>query len=165
MMKIILIPLIIVLMLSVGSCGGDDTCPESDKFCHSHDGLNWSDASSDTINWDEAVEYCKDLGGRLPTISELRTLIQNCPATETGGECGVTDSCLSSSACRDSSCDGCSGGSSNHGKYSVFGDTGFFWSSSVLSDILDLAWRVDLSCGRVDFNHQIYFDLNVRCVQ
>lgn len=73
---------------------GECLCPESNKFCHSHDYLSWSDKAIEKMNWDDAIKYCEDLGGRLPTIDELRTLIQNCPATETGGECGVTEGCL-----------------------------------------------------------------------
>jgi hypothetical protein len=132
-MNKVLISLMITMMFFVGSCGVDTgdtgntgdtvdtgntgntgntgdsgaTCTGSDKFCHSHDGLNWSDASSNKMTWDEAITYCENLGGRLPTISELRTLIQNCPGTETGGECGVTDDCLSSDDCRTDPCDGC----------------------------------------------------------
>ena len=96
MNRVLILTAILLLSVVMISCGGDDnsddtgntgvTCTGSDKFCHSHDGLNWSDASNDSMNWYDAVEYCKDLGGRLPTISELRTLIQNCSATETGGE-------------------------------------------------------------------------------
>ncbi|MFO7735877.1 MAG: hypothetical protein R6W70_06625, partial [bacterium] len=43
----------------------------------------------DKMNHHEATAYCEDNGWRLPTISELRTLIQNCPDTKAGGVCGV----------------------------------------------------------------------------
>ena len=166
------------------SCGGDDgnsgdtgdtgdtgntgntgaTCTGSDKFCHSHDGLNWSDASSDYMIWDDAVTYCENLGGRLPTISELRTLIQNCPATETGGGCGVTDECLSYDDCyNEPSCFGCELDAS--GKCSVFGDTDWFWSSSELSGYADNAWRVCLGSGYVSYNDKGDYLYNVRCVK
>jgi len=139
-----------------------DTCTGSDKFCHSHDGLDWSDASSGLMTWDDAVTYCENLGGRLPTISELRTLIQNCSATETGGECGVTDSCLSWDDCWNESCNGCEYDES--GKYSVFGDTYWFWSSSVRSDSAVLAWRVRFGNGNVN-NSPRGSKRNGRCVR
>jgi len=147
----------LVCVSDTGNTGA--TCTGSDKFCHSHDGLNWSDASSDYMTWDEAITYCENLGGRLPTISELRTLIQNCAATETGGECGVTDDCLSYD-CWNDPCDGCEYDES--GKYSVFGDTYWFWSSSELSDAAGLAWSVDFVNGHVYYVSYYFY---VRCVR
>jgi len=163
-MKRVLISLMFVLLFVVGSCGGDDKGNTGNNFPNEHDGLNWSDASSSSMNWDAAVDYCKNLGGRLPTISELRTLIQNCPATETGGECGVTDSCLSYDDCKNDSCDGCEYDES--GKYSVFGDTHLFWSSSELSDFPFRAWVVYFSLGHVlEGNSSKSYNGNVRCVR
>jgi len=169
-MKKIIFAVIIISAIMLVSCGGDDsseksglgeTCTGSDKFCHSHDGLNWSDASSSSMTWNEAITYCEDLGGRLPTISELRTLIQNCPGTETGGECGVTDSCLSSGDCWNDPCDGCE--YDETGKYSVFRDIYWFWSSSGQSGNADNAWYVDFVYGFVSYSYKgSYF--NVRCV-
>jgi hypothetical protein len=136
----------------------EDTCPENNKFCHYHDDLKWSDISAYSMTWDASLNYCKDLGGRFPTISELRTLIQNCPVTETGGSCGVNDSCLFSS-CHNSNCDGC--GANNSGIYSVFGDNSVVWSSSLSSDVPNYAWSVDFGRGSIAINtDKIY----VRCV-
>ncbi|HPM47251.1 MAG TPA: DUF1566 domain-containing protein [bacterium] len=170
-MKIILIPLIIILMLSVGSCGeintGDsgntgNTGDTGDNFPNEHDGLNWSDASSDSMPWDEAITYCENLGGRLPTISELRTLIQNCPGSETGGECKVADDCLSFEGCYSDQCNGCE--KTNSGKYSVFGDTYWFSSSSETSEYTDFAWHVSFNGGQVG-NSGKNSSFYVRCVQ
>ncbi|HPS31768.1 MAG TPA: DUF1566 domain-containing protein [bacterium] len=131
------------------------TCPDNDKFCHFHDGLNWSDVSSDEMTWYDAVNYCKDLGGRLPAISELRTLIQNCHSTETGGGCGVTDSCLSYEDCYDESlCYSCKYDEANPGKYSVFGDTDWLWSSSEPSGYYASAWYVGFYFGNVNYDNE-----------
>lgn len=96
--------------------------------------LKWSKIAPKPMMWNEAKKYCENLNEdgysdwELPTISELRTLIKNCPLTEAGGECKVTDSCLSYKNCRNNACSGCSGASD--GRYSKLGDTGWLWSSS-----------------------------------
>jgi hypothetical protein len=138
------------------------TCTSSDKFCHSHDGLNWSDASSNKMTWNEAIPYCENLGGRLPTISELRTLIQNCPPTVTGGSCEVTDGCLSLD-CWGDSCDGCAYEGS--GGYSVFGDTSQFWSSSGLKGGTGNGWYVYFGYGRVSTEYWRINNGYARCVK
>ncbi|MBQ3367527.1 DUF1566 domain-containing protein [bacterium] len=119
-----------------------------------------------------AVDYCTSLnssnyggyssGWHLPTISELRTLIQNCSNTESEGECGVTESCLSYSECRYDACSGCSSDSS--GKYSKFGETGGFWSSSTELFATDYAWSVGFSGGRVSYSLKSN-KASVRCVR
>ncbi len=129
-------------------------------FPHRHAGLNWSDQAPEGKSRIEAIRYCQSMGGRLPTISELRTLIQNCPATQTGGRCRVTDNCLSWS-CRDA-CRGCPSDSS--GKYSVFGDTGWFWSSSGRAGAVGGVWYVDFCDSRIDCSSR-HGNGNVRCVQ
>ena len=130
--------------------------------------LQWSEKAPKTMEWDDAMNYCKNLneGGhndwRLPNINELRTLIQNCPATQSGGECKVTDSCLSYSDCRNDACNGCSSDSS--GGHSKFGDTRWFWSSSVRSDNSDKTWGVSFDDGGVSFGSKSTDDY-VRCVR
>ena len=57
-----------------------------------------------------ACEYAGYSDWALPTISQLRGMIQGCPDTEPGGGCGVTDSCNKSSQCipaPGTACDGC----------------------------------------------------------
>ena len=128
----------------------------------------WSKKAPDTMTWNKAKEYCENLNEdgysewRLPTISELRTLIKNCPATETGGACGVTDNCLSSDKCRNDACNGCK--YFKDGRYSKLGDTGWFWSSSELSDYAYHAWDVGFDGGSVDANNE-YNSFHVRCVR
>lgn len=140
-------------------------CPEDNKFCHPHDGLSWSDVSVDyNIIWDDAVIYCENLGGRLPTISELRTLIQNCPATEPDGSCGVDDDCLSAEKCWSELCRDCNYDSENPHKYSVFGDQGYLWSSSKLSDNEYLAWLAGFDFGNIHHYDSADGMGSVRCL-
>lgn len=142
--------------------------------------LYWSnraDGYGMGLNWWDAVDYCKNLneGGYtdwlLPTISELRTLIKNCPYTEiNNGQCRVRDNCLES-GCRND----CAGCKSSPGDYNIFGDRNSFWSSSILSDRSDSydlwVWYVDFDNGRVDSS--FVYDMNttsmsvryVRCVR
>jgi hypothetical protein len=77
-----------------------------EKTWTSPQGRTWyiHEVGSD-LTRDAAKTFCKNIteGGhndwRLPTISELRTLYQYCPNLEPGGECKVTDSCLSYHDC------------------------------------------------------------------
>lgn len=62
----------------------------------------------------EALDYCRKLewggqkGWRLPTITELRTLLRRCPTTISEGECRVHDpKCLSPETCFSLECRGC----------------------------------------------------------
>ena len=138
------------------------------QSCTTIDGNMWSSLSSEYMGWNAAVSYCNNLtecgysDWRLPNINELRTLIKNCSGTVTGGSCGVTDSCLSSSCWNEDSCWSCSYDDS--GKYSKLGDTYWFWSSSVLSDNSDNAWNVSFDHGDVsnDYVGNYYY---VRCVR
>ncbi|HPS29423.1 MAG TPA: DUF1566 domain-containing protein [bacterium] len=134
---------------------------------------NWSKKAL-SMSWYEAKVYCADLneGGhsdwRLPTISELRTLINDCPATETGGECKVTDSCLSYDNCCNGVCSGCF--NSSDGRYSKLGDADLLWSSSVTSDVDDVAWCVHFGSGLVSYSFKSggfdnHYGFNVRCVR
>jgi hypothetical protein len=116
--------------------------------------LCWEDPPpSGYRNWESAVAYCDSLvlgsqsDWRMPTISELRSLVRSCPATEPGGECGVTDDC-SEFACWDpESCEGCSGnGPGLGGCYwdpSLHGSCGsWHWASTPCLDQPDRAWRI-----------------------
>ena len=94
----------------------------------------WSAETEETMAWEAAKEHCENLeeGGfkdwHLPTISELRTLVQGCDATMTGGTCTVTDDCQSGSCISGCSCDGTDSG------YSKFGNTTWEWSLTKLAN-------------------------------
>jgi len=86
-----------------------------DGVCFDNDsGLTWEEPiEKEFKKWNEAVAYCENLqldnhdDWRLPTISELRTLIRGCPSTEPGGICGISDSCLSTTCEVNRSCMSC----------------------------------------------------------
>ncbi len=140
-------------------CKPDPNLPEcsptSDTPCiDSATGYIWSEAQSGTRY--SAIQSCpgSHYGGynnwHLPTIDELRTLIQNCGATVFGGECRVSESCLELS-CSDETCNGCA--ENSEGGYSKFGDTGRFISSSVTENSSTIngqgIWYVDFSTGSI----------------
>ncbi|MBP5435531.1 DUF1566 domain-containing protein [bacterium] len=142
------------------------------KSCYKIDNKIWSPKSVQTVVYEEALEYCNNLTDcgfsdwHLPTIDELRTLIKNCPETETGGSCNVTDNCLSFSDCySEQECSSCE---ESNVEYSKLGDRNIFlWSSSVLSDYSERVcgvcfWDAELVCFNKDF--ESYF-LYVRCVR
>lgn len=125
----------------------------------------WSEIAPTKMNYSEAQNYCRRLkeggisGWRLPAIDELRTLVQNCPGTMPGGACRVSAAggCLASH-CLSSSCQ-C--GSNNSGKYSVFGDSVYLWSSSQSGE---RAYVIDFS--RAGINSQYSGNKqNVRCIK
>ena len=125
----------------------------------------WSSRSSNEMNWQSAMNYCQNLteGGhsdwRLPTISELKTIIKNCQSG--GSSCRVSDNCLSSSCYSSESCYCRSDGS-----YGKLGDSDgvVLWSSSTISDITDSAWVVGFKDGYVA-NYYKSINSYVRCVR
>lgn len=129
------------LALASNGCGGDVTggsggsttidtspCGAGDPFCHSFGGKLWTDEKGD-MTFADAQAYCASLHGELPGISALRSLIKDCPATETGGACTVTDQCASQ-ACLNDACGGCGDGGLN-----VFSNENPFWSATANSDL------------------------------
>lgn len=112
----------------------------------------WSHRSPLSLNWSNANTYCQNLkeddhsDWRLPNIDELRTLIKNHSGTESGGSCriSVKEGRLSSKDRVNSECDGRRGAN-----FSKFGDTSWFWSSSVQSDNTNAAWEVFFQNGLI----------------
>ena len=143
----------------------------------SSSGLIWSAKAPDEMLFYDAIDYCDNLveGGlgawHLPTISELRTLIQNCRWTVTGGDCRITDDCLAAEDCeyRYSQCyNDCNDINSGvYVIYSKFGDEGDFLSSSKVTDYSEAVWGVGFDKAQVLIfgTNEIYDKGNARCVR
>jgi len=105
------------------------------------DTVDGEESDDDERDWgatfDSAKEICSTIGGRLPTVDESRSIIINCPQTETGGECKVTNDCPDCFGDKDDGwpCNGCRESSNpntpNTGVYSVFDDEGARWTSTL----------------------------------
>jgi hypothetical protein len=156
----------------------DDTSDDdvsNDVWVDNTSGLMWQNASMSAAvqKWD-ADSYCDHLilGGesdwRLPTISELRSLIRGCDSTETGGACNVTDGCRFPVCCNSPCYSICSDGSGpNDGCYwakTVIGVCDEYWSSTAVANEADYSWRIDFLGARV--LEELDSDwLYVRCVR
>jgi len=160
--------LVLVLAFMFVSCGGDDGTDTNetndsddtssdntsgDKFPLENNGTKWSMPADTNMTVVNGAAYCDDLGGRLPSVSELRSLIKDWSKTMTGGECEVTDSCNSSQNCLDKAL--CNGSEDSfNGKYSVFGENtkGSFWSSTKDSYKPETShnWIVDFNNGGLE---------------
>ena len=174
---------------------GDTSTPGTPAFpeCSKNSGtpcilgnLIWSDINSkqpQNITWLEAEQHCKDLteGGfedwRMPTISELRTLVQNCKKTATGGLCKVTDECTASYSTANPQCyniDLCTSttnafgiercGDKTDGSYSKLGDASvYIWSSSEPDEDHDKAWYIYFKNTNI-LNQKKTLTGRIRCV-
>jgi hypothetical protein len=131
------------------------------NFTLENKGILWSDRSPRPLDHATARKHCENLGGRLPSIDELRTLLTMCAAVETGGACSVSSGCLNRVNCRTSECNGCA--SASGGRYSVFGDTGWFWTSSIQADNKTKGWYINFNQGLID-TENLKTRGNVRCV-
>ena len=153
--------------LLVGECSEVNECCDG---CWQVNGC-WKDPTNGWLwedppmggspSWDSAVSYCAGLSlaghaagdWRLPTISELRTFIRGCPATESGGACGVIDSCLDDLCNHD--CGGCGGGSGPgaggcHWDPAIEGECTWYWSSSSCAADPSHAWGVQFDAATVE---------------
>ncbi len=147
----------------------DMNCVIMDTYTDPETHLTWSVLSFD--EWSDAVSYCDELeeGGyddwRLPTIDELRTLIQNCEGAQANGACPISDpdslagTLLSSEDCE------CESEGNKKGFYSKLGDNGMFWSSSLRDEDPDHdTWVVSFETGSVGYAEKDYIR-DFRCVR
>ncbi|MBX3273865.1 MAG: DUF1566 domain-containing protein [Sandaracinaceae bacterium] len=139
-------------------------------------GLEWQrSAPGETMSWDSAVAYCADLvlhggGWRLPSVSELRSLIRGCEGTETGGGCLATDTCLAFESCLTAPCDGCAPNAGpSDGCYrpeELEGSCSWYWTSSPLAEHPDQrAWYVIFDQAHVCGRSKDFAFGAVRCVR
>ena len=167
----------------------------------------WTDPTTD-LTWqvsppeanmsvDEAISYCAnlELGGyrdwRLPTISELRSLIRGCPNTEenlkkkdgfdrshmnrilgiSDGTCGITDSCLREDRCSNKGCAGCPGARGPgpggvHWPPELSGKCCWYQSSSKKEGVnYSFSWLVHFGKASVADNITIFEKSRARCVR
>ncbi len=114
--------------------------------------------------YNEAVAYCSSIGGSVPTIDQLRLLIQNCTDTVTSGACAVTNSCTSWTSCRGTNCESCS--DQGYGYYSIFSDSSWFWSSTSVSDQTTSVFTVNFNSGGINMSDISGSAMgNTRCVK
>lgn len=126
----------LVLILACGK--GSDTAPPDapegtwrDSVC----GLVWQQDLAGSDYQAGAIATCEGLGvgglsWRLPSIGELRCLVNGCQDTALDGECEVDDACTDV-GCLTTACDGCG---------EAGGDVGCYWSSQLGNTCDDPLW-------------------------
>ncbi len=138
---------------------GADVAPGVWAFFDPNIDVTWHEATAlcDELN---AINYCGFGNWRLPTISELRSIIVGCPSTVPGGSCNVSDECLSiDPSCNDTAAcwDACTyepGRANGPGPYGQYSDAksgflGWQWSGSVPPENENAAWLVMFDTGSV----------------
>jgi hypothetical protein len=146
-------------------------------------GLCWQNPLDSTARtWTDALAHCSSLsiGGfgpgswRTPTIEELRSLIRGCPATMTGGGCGIGSGCYfceTGAGCWSAACGGCAvwGGPGAGGYYwdpslSAGSGSADYWTSMECLPSMGAAWSVNFGSGALEAI-SLTFPLPVRCVR
>jgi hypothetical protein len=175
---------IVMALAALPGCGvfvegpwecAEGTCPGATEYCHSGQcvdlGMQWQNPPAEnSMPWQDAIDYCDNLSldghddWRLPSISELRSLIKGCAATETGGSCGVDDGCLSYDTCWDDPCSGCDAAGGCYWPDEMEGPCSWYWSSSPREDNDNYAWYVYFYDASVHYGYD-FNDHNVRCVR
>ncbi|HOW51623.1 MAG TPA: DUF1566 domain-containing protein [bacterium] len=157
------------VFLLTPAVGGETKKPDTVKWTE-HAGLQWSDKSTDAMQWQAGEDYCTAMGGRLPTISELRKLIINCPELESGGSCKVSSEapvCLEYVCQVPSKTCMCASRNASAATYSALGDATntALWSSSSDPYGSNNAWHVYFPGLLASANNNKYDKHNVRCVK
>lgn len=132
----------------------------------------WNENEYFFANWEESRAHCErlELGGfddwRLPSISELRSLIRGCRATVTGGMCTITDECNTVVPCQVGVCNGCPDGRGPNGCYwaePLKGTCNLYWSSTAAER--DDSWIVSFYSGYIADYYREDDYIYTRCVR
>lgn len=141
----------------VAESGGMVTTGCMDGFADLDSGLCWeAEAMTTSRTHAEAISYCETFsaGGeddfRLPTVSELRTLIRDCPSSASGGSCPVGPSALDSTS-YETTCAGCDATATCYWPAELGGPCTLYWSTSEVSDYPagEAAWFVSFNRGSI----------------
>jgi hypothetical protein len=163
---------------------------DGEQWCDDTSDLCWQDPpyqKNRGLCWQVAIDYCEQLSfdgyddWRLPDITELRSLVRNCPGIETGGDCPVEDgsgwdvwdeeavnkdSCLEcyTEVSESTVCfwDPTLKGTCN--RLDEVGSVVETWSSSPFVGDENYSWYVHFGLGVVGRNHTTSF-ADVRCVR
>ena len=128
----------------VQRCVLDETLDdyETAPYTDPETGIRWSELAPDELLWSEATEFCAALNEddpenfwRLPTTAELQTLLRNCEEAP----CRMTVD----------------------GRYSVFGDISYFWTSDLNEGNVK---AVDFTDGSIYTLQTDSYAADVRCV-
>jgi len=149
----------------------DDDAP--DAWTDPETGLTWLRDVPAGMTWDKAHLHCAALPAvdgqawRMPTISELRSLIRGCAYSETGGPCGVSDECLDG-PCHNWYCNGCAfNGGPADGCYwpaDLAGACNWYWSSSRVTGYERDVWGVFFRLGFIN-SYSMDERYLIRCVR
>ena len=120
----------------------------------------WSKISSKEMTWSEAKKYCENSEWRLPTISELKSLVKNCSATIVN--CKISDECLFTS-CDSKGCKGCL--YANDGRYSTLNDSEDLWSASEVHHQSDNVWYLGFGDGASIYSESKSAKHKFRCIR
>ncbi len=162
---------------------------DGEQWCDDTSDLCWQDPPYQKgrgLCWHAGSIYCEQLSfdgyddWRLPNLNELRSLVRNCPAIETGGDCGIGDGSSRDDYWDDESCLECYTeispeticfwpqelkGTCN--RIDEIGSPVEWWSSSPVVDASaseEYAWYVWFGMGVVGYNHSNSY-ADVRCVR
>ena len=129
-----------------------DSTDDSDTETDLIDLAGWSASSPNKTDWNGAYNYCSAMtesghSWRLPTISELRQLVQNCAGTEYNGACGVKDGHLKESDFTYNECAKCT--NRYDGGYSKLGDKDYLWSASELDGDPSKVWVINFKSANI----------------
>ena len=165
-----------------GVCAGDEICTDSEcvevkpgPWLDPTTQLYWENpASGVALTLEGAIQYCEDLeldhgGWHLPTIDELRSLVEGCPATDKMGDCNVSESDCLGVACKNAACDDCDlkagwGDVATYWSDTLAGECCKYWSSTLVAQPANDAWFVNFNTGQV-FYQVVGVELRVRCVK